>query len=87
MILSPEPVLLVEEPADTLAAAAAPAETGGARSFQDVERDHVVRVLELCDWRVRGAGNAAEQLGLNASTLYSRMKKLGIRPPGVPRRG
>jgi formate hydrogenlyase transcriptional activator len=87
MILSPEPVLLIEEPADTLVAVATPADAGGVRSLEDVERDHIVRVLELCDWRVRGAGNAAKRLGLNASTLYSRMKKLGIRPPGEPRRG
>jgi transcriptional regulator of acetoin/glycerol metabolism len=46
-----------------------------------VERDHILRVLESCDWRVRGKGNAASRLGLNASTLYPRMKKLGIRRP------
>jgi transcriptional regulator with GAF, ATPase, and Fis domain len=87
MILSPEPVLLIEEPADTLVAVATPADAGGFRSLEDVERDHIVRVLELCNGRVRGAGNAAQRLGLNASTLYSRMKKLGIRPPEEPRRG
>jgi transcriptional regulator of acetoin/glycerol metabolism len=42
-----------------------------------VERDHI-HVLAQCEWRVRGSGNAAERLGLNASTLYERMKKLGI---------
>ena len=49
------------------------------RTLEDVEREHILRALESCDWRVRGKGNAATQLGLNASTLYSRMKKLGIR--------
>ena len=44
----------------------------------DVERDHILRVLDDCGWRVRGRGNAAQRLGLNASTLYSRMKKLKI---------
>ena len=33
-------------------------------------------------WRIKGPKGAAAVLGLNPSTLYSRMKKLGIRPPG-----
>ena len=33
-------------------------------------------------WRIKGPKGAAAALGLNPSTLYSRMKKLGIRPPG-----
>jgi transcriptional regulator with GAF, ATPase, and Fis domain len=47
----------------------------------DAERNHIVQVLEACGWRVRGLGGAAEILGLNPSTLESRMKKLGIRRP------
>ncbi len=47
-----------------------------------VQRAHIVRVLDECDWTVKGPGNAAERLGLNESTLRSRMKKLYIeRPP------
>lgn len=41
---------------------------------------------EACDWRVRGPGNAAKPLGLNASTLYSRMKKLRIQQSTATRR-
>jgi formate hydrogenlyase transcriptional activator len=33
-------------------------------------------------WRVEGTGGAADELGINASTLRSRMRKLGIRRPG-----
>ena len=58
---------------------AADAGAGGVETLEDIERQHILRVLELCAWRVRGPRNAAQQLGLNASTLYSRMKKLGIR--------
>jgi transcriptional regulator with GAF, ATPase, and Fis domain len=46
--------------------------------LDDAERDHIVRVLGECGWRVKGAGSAADRLGLKPSTLRSRMKKLGI---------
>jgi len=49
-----------------------------ATTLEDVERRHILRVLESCDGKVKGRGNAAESLGLNPSTLRSRMKKLGI---------
>jgi len=35
-------------------------------------------VLRACGWRINGAGNAAERLGLHPNTLRFRMKKLGI---------
>ncbi len=50
-------------------------------NLEDVERTHIVRVLEECGWRVSGKAGAAERLGLKRSTLQSRMKKLGIRRP------
>jgi transcriptional regulator with GAF, ATPase, and Fis domain len=88
VILSPGPTLVLEPFGDEArTAAGAGAEAGATRTLVDVERDHVLRALERCDWRVRGPGNAAAQLGLNASTLYSRMKKLGIRrAAATPRR-
>jgi len=50
--------------------------------LDEVERVHLLRVLERCRWRINGPGNAAETLGLNPSTLRSRLKKLGlVRPP------
>jgi transcriptional regulator with GAF, ATPase, and Fis domain len=50
--------------------------------LEDVERDHIMRVLEECDWKIRGDGGAADRLGLKRTTLHSRMKKLGIQRPG-----
>ncbi|MDJ0817089.1 MAG: sigma-54 dependent transcriptional regulator [Desulfobacterales bacterium] len=50
-------------------------------SLEDVQRDHIVRVLEECGWKVRGKDGAAERLGLKRTTLQSRMKKLGIKRP------
>ena len=32
-------------------------------------------------WRIRGAGGAADQLGLKATTLETRMAKLGLQRP------
>lgn len=50
-------------------------------NLEDVERTHIVGVLEDCGWKVRGKDGAAERLGLKRSTLQSRMKKLGIQRP------
>jgi len=49
----------------------------------DVERAHLLRVLTRCDWRINGSGNAADALGLNPSTLRSRLRKLAIRRPAA----
>ena len=62
---------------DEVAAVAAPRQT-----LADSERELILRVLESKRWRIKGPTGAAAALGLNPSTLYSRMKKLGIRPPG-----
>jgi transcriptional regulator with GAF, ATPase, and Fis domain len=44
----------------------------------DVETEHIKSVLASTRWRIRGAGGAAEQLGLKATTLETRMAKLGL---------
>jgi len=56
-------------------------ETEETPSLEDTERRHIVSVLERTGWRVAGKAGAAEILGLNRSTLLSKMKKLGIRRP------
>jgi len=51
--------------------------------LEQVERLHLLEVLKRCRWKIKGTGNAADQLGLNPSTLRFRMKRLGItRPSG-----
>jgi transcriptional regulator with GAF, ATPase, and Fis domain len=50
--------------------------------LEDVEREHIRRVLETSAWRVRGAAGAAARLGLKPTTLETRMAKLGLRRPG-----
>ena len=70
-----------EEDAESGAVDSASRQRPTATNLQDVERDHILSVLEACGWKVKGRGNAAEQLGLKESTLRARMKKLGIRRP------
>jgi len=50
-------------------------------TLEDIERQHILRVLEIARWRVQGEGGAASLLGLKRTTLESRMMRLGIRRP------
>ena len=56
-------------------------------TLSSVERAHIQEVLRACGWRINGAGNAAERLGLHPNTLRFRMKKLGIVREGPSRPG
>lgn len=47
-------------------------------SLEEVEREHILSVLERTGWRVSGDKGAAVLLGLKPTTLEARMKKLGI---------
>jgi formate hydrogenlyase transcriptional activator len=47
----------------------------------DVEREHIKSVLDGNGWRIRGIGGAADRLGLKATTLETRMAKLGLQRP------
>jgi transcriptional regulator with GAF, ATPase, and Fis domain len=49
-----------------------------SEKMEDVERNHILNVLEKCSWKVSGTDSASERLGLNRTTLLSRMKKLNI---------
>lgn len=51
------------------------------RTLEEIERNHIVDVLEGARWRVYGKDGAAEILGLKPSTLQHRMKKLGLQKP------
>jgi len=50
-------------------------------TLADVEREHIRAVLKQTRWVLSGPGGAAARLGMNRSTLYFRMKKLGIVRP------
>ena len=51
------------------------------KTLMDVEREYLLKVLERVYWKIEGNNCAAEITGLNASTLRSKMKKLGIERP------
>jgi PAS domain S-box-containing protein len=51
------------------------------KSFHDMERDYILKVLEKTSWKIGGANSAAEILRLDRSTLRNKMKKLDIRKP------
>jgi len=50
-------------------------------TLENVERHHIVRALNETGWVIHGKKGAAEILGINPSTLRSRMEKLGIKRP------
>jgi transcriptional regulator with GAF, ATPase, and Fis domain len=47
-------------------------------TLEAVERDYILTVLRQTNWVITGPRGAAKALGLNPSTLRSRIKKLGI---------
>lgn len=52
--------------------------TNAHQRLEEVEREHIIGVLKKTKWKVSGENGAAKILGLNATTLEARMKKLGI---------
>ncbi len=69
-------------PASPAGPAARPPPAAG-RTLEEIERLHIRETLERTAWVVEGAHGAAAALGMNPSTLRSRMKKLGVRRPGA----
>jgi formate hydrogenlyase transcriptional activator len=49
-----------------------------AEEYARKQREEIVRALSECRGRVGGADGAAARLGINRTTLLSRMKKFGI---------
>ena len=67
--------------ADDLTGPAHKAMPNHLRTLQDIEIDHITRVLEETGWRIEGPKGAAVILDINPSTLRTRMRKLGIKKP------
>jgi formate hydrogenlyase transcriptional activator len=55
------------------------AEPDTTDNLQELERQHIIQILNRTQWRIYGPNGAAAQLGLNPSTLRSRLKKLGLK--------
>lgn len=80
VILSQGETLVIEGLGET---PAIPGDAATSIRMEDVERAHIIKVLNTHNWVVHGKGRAAEALGINPSTLRSRMKKLGINRPKI----
>lgn len=50
-------------------------------TLESMEKEHILKALKFTKWQVHGKNGAAELLGINPSTLRSRMKKLNITKP------
>lgn len=48
------------------------------QQLEKIERENIARALESCQWRVSGKDGAAVLLGMNPSTLNSRIRALKI---------
>jgi PAS domain S-box-containing protein len=80
VLTAPGPTLKL---ADRLESEAAAAPLAWDQTLEQVERVHILQVLARCDGKVAGSGGAAEILGVNPSTLRSRMKKLAVTAAAV----
>lgn len=49
------------------------------KSMEEMEKEHIMSALQICNGKVSGIGGAAELLKMQPQTLYSKMKKLGIK--------
>jgi PAS domain S-box-containing protein len=65
----------------------APPAAASGQTLSEAERAHILRALERSGGQIKGLNGAAAKLGINPSTLVSRMKKLEIRLPGRAARG
>jgi len=54
-----------------------------AAEFLAFERNNLIAALEAANWKVAGSRGAAELLGMNSSTLASRLKALDIVRPAA----
>ncbi len=48
-------------------------------SLEEVQRNHIIEVLKVTNWKVSGKNSAAEILGMRPTTLYSKIEKLEIK--------
>ena len=78
MIVATGPQLIIPVPTASSGAVAA---ARHSEKLADVQRNHIQHVLEATRWRIRGAGGAADRLGLRPTTLETRMAKLGLKRP------
>jgi PAS domain S-box-containing protein len=79
MIVAHGDVLHVDVPNQTLAPSA---KTSQSMTLDEVQRRHILAVLESTGWRISGPHGAAAILGVKPTTLEYRISKHGLSRPG-----
>ena len=51
------------------------------KTLLEMQREHILNILKMTDWRIRGAKGAAEILDMKPTTLEARMARIGIKRP------
>ncbi|MGS2737895.1 sigma 54-interacting transcriptional regulator [Sinomicrobium sp. M5D2P17] len=54
------------------------ASTNDFKSFEAIQRNYIIEVLDHTNWRVSGPNGAAKILKMKDKTLFAKMKRLGI---------
>ncbi|HTZ59479.1 MAG TPA: sigma 54-interacting transcriptional regulator [Acidobacteriaceae bacterium] len=83
VILSKGPILKVPL-ADLKVRGTEPVRSNDPATLEEVERRHILSVLEQTNWVFAGPNGAAARLGIKRPTLQFRMQKLGISRPQRP---
>jgi two-component system response regulator HydG len=76
----------IEMPNPKIAPVIAPNANDKFKTMVEMERDHIIAVLESCNWKISGKGGAAEILDINVNTLNSKIKKLAIKKEIIARK-
>ena len=82
VILSGSSLVLPPQDVQPAARRRVTSSTKPATTFNEAEREAIVRALRESNGVIGGKTGAATKLGLNRTTLHSKMQRLGIqRPP------
>jgi len=47
-------------------------------TFEEIQKNHILKALEKTKWKISGKGGAAKLLNMKDQTLFSKMRKFGI---------
>jgi transcriptional regulator with GAF, ATPase, and Fis domain len=78
VVLTSGPIVQID---DSMTRSGGATQEPAVDTLENAERNHILRALNETHWVVHGRKGAAEILGINPSTLRSRMEKLGIKKP------
>jgi len=76
VVLANGPIIQMDE---SMLRSDSPVSESAVYTLDQMERNHILSVLNETKWVIHGRKGAAEILGINPSTLRSRMEKLGIK--------